>query len=311
MPLKKVAIVGTGAIGGYYGACLARAGFDVHFLVRSDFAALKERGMRIKTPAHEWVDPRPKIYRTSEEIGACDLVIVALKATANGALDQLVSPLLSESTAILTLENGLGSDELLAEKFGAQRVIGGLCFICVYRTQPGEIMCLHPGSLSLAEFGRPRGPRLMELEAAFVRAGVKTHAADDLLALRWKKLVWNVPFNGLSIAAGGISTDRILALPELESEVRALMLEVIEGAAVFNFKIPIDFMEQQISSTRTMGAYKPSSLVDYLAGREVEVEAIWGEPLRRAEARGAELPRLRMLYSLLKALTSLPPSSAR
>ena len=164
-------------------------------------------------------------------------------------------------------------------------------------------MCIEPGALAFGEFGRPISERLRALVAMFERAGVKCSAGDNLAELRWKKLVWNVPFNGLAIAAGGITTDKILASPELENQVRALMTEVIEAAAKFGYAIPSAFIEKQISSTRPMGPYRPSSLIDYLDGREVEVESIWGEPLRRAKKAGAAVPRLEMLYALLKQLT--------
>lgn len=282
---------------------LARAGHDVHFLVRSDAEAIRERGLTVQRPDGEFRLQPVHAHRTPEEMGPCDLVIIGLKATGNDALNRLIPPLLHERTALLTLENGLGSDEFLAERFGAGRVIGGLCFICVNRTAPGVIWCLQPGSLSLAEYGRPAGDRLRELAEHFSAAGVKTLVSDNLQEVRWKKLVWNVPFNGLSIAAGGITTDRILASPELEGEVRALMREIIDAAARLGFEIPPSFVDRQVELTRPMGAYKPSSLIDFLARREVEVEAIWGEPLRRAEAAGAAMPRLRMLYALLKRLT--------
>jgi 2-dehydropantoate 2-reductase len=139
----------------------------------------------------------------------------------------------------------------------------------------------------------------------FERSGVKCSMGDNLAELRWKKLVWNVPFNGLSIAAGGVTTDLILASPELENLVRALMAEIIEAAALLGYVIPRALIEKQITSTRPMGAYRPSSLIDYLEGREVEVESIWGEPLRRAQKAGASVPRLEMLYALLKRLTSV------
>jgi 2-dehydropantoate 2-reductase len=115
--------------------------------------------------------------------------------------------------------------------------------------------------------------------------------------------VWNVPFNGLSIAAGGIATDRLLANPDLEAEVRALMREVIDAAARLGHSIPESFIEAQVTATRPMGAYRPSSLIDYLEGREVEVESIWGEALRRAKKAGAAVPRLQALYANLLKLT--------
>lgn len=135
---SKIAIVGTGAIGSYYGARLAKSGADVRFLVRSDYTRIRERGLRLTLPTEAWTLYPINAYATTEEIGPVDLAIVSLKATANGVLGRLLPPLLNDRTTLLTLENGLGSDELLAEKFGAHRVVGGLCFIAVNRTGPGK-----------------------------------------------------------------------------------------------------------------------------------------------------------------------------
>jgi 2-dehydropantoate 2-reductase len=305
-PKPKIAIIGPGAIGCYYGCRLANVGGNVHFLLRSDFDAVRSSGrLRVVLPQSEIVISQPQIHRAPGEIGPCDLVIVALKTTANGVFDELIRPLLHEHTAILTFQNGLGSDEQLAGLFGPERVLGGLCFICVNRTAPGDILCIEPGTVAFGEFGRPVGDRLRTIVARFEHAGVRCASGDNLAELRWKKLVWNVPFNGLAIAAGGITTDLILASPDLENLVRALMNEIIEAAARLGYSVPYSFIEKQIGITRPMGAYRPSSLIDYLDGREVEVESIWGEPLRRAKKAGASVPRLEMLYALLTQLTSV------
>jgi 2-dehydropantoate 2-reductase len=295
---RKIAIVGAGALGCYYGALLARAGNHVIFLMRSDLDVVRARGLRVKLPREEF-SLRVEAEATPETIGPCDLVIVALKTTANHELATLITPLLHSRTAILTLQNGLGSDEELARLFGAERVMGGLCFVCVNRTGPAEILCIEPGSLSLGEFGGPVSVRLRAVEQLFSRAGVRCRTADNLAALRWRKLVWNVPFNGLSITAGGITTDKILASPALEADVRALMGEIIGAAARMGYDIPLGFIDEQIEQTRPMGPYKPSSLIDFLAGRPVEVEAIWGEPLRRARKVKADTPKLELLYAAL------------
>jgi len=301
----KIAIIGAGAIGCYYGCRLAKVGEDVHFVMRNDLARVRANGrLRIKLPQEEIVVSAPQIHGVPEEIGPCDLVVVALKATANRVFANLIRPLLHERTMILTLQNGLGSDEQLANLFGAERVLGGLCFICVNRTAPGEILCIEPGSVAFGEFGRPASERLRQVAAMFERSGVKCSVGDNLAELRWKKLVWNVPFNGISIAAGGVTTDLILASSELENLVRTLMAEVIEAAALLGYTISHALIDKQIASTRPMGAYRPSSLIDYLDGREVEVESIWGEPLRRAQKAGASVPRLEMLYALLISLTT-------
>jgi 2-dehydropantoate 2-reductase len=232
-----------------------------------------------------------------------DTIIVATKTTVQTELPRLLAPLLHARTTVLTLQNGLGADEALAAACGAERVVGGLCFVCVNRTGPGELHCLEPGSVALAEFAGPAGPRVQAIADAFRAAGVVCSVHDRLIDVRWKKLVWNIPFNGLAIAAGGIATDRILADPALETEVRALMTEVIAAARRLGVDIPMSFIERQIAHTRPMGAYRPSSLIDFLEGRPIELEAIWGEPLRRAQAVGVPMPHLAQLYATLRRVT--------
>lgn len=301
---RNIAVVGAGAVGCYYGARLARAGEDVGFLMRGDLAVVRERGLRVRVDEHGRLDEfalaRVRCAATPEELGPADLVVVALKTTANDGIERLVAPLLHDTTTILTLQNGLGSDELLARLFGDRRVVGGLCFVCVNRVAPGVVHCTAPGSVSFGEFGRPAGDRTRALAGLFARAGVRCFVGDSLGELRWRKLVWNVPFNGLAIAAGGLTTDRILADPALEAEARALMDEVIEAAAAIGHVIPRDFLDAQVELTRPMGAYRPSSLIDYQEGREVEVESIWGEAVRRARAAGAAVPRMEALYRALE-----------
>jgi 2-dehydropantoate 2-reductase len=302
----KIAIVGAGAVGGYYGARLARAGDEVHFLLRSDFTAVRDHGWRITDHEGTWTLHPAHAHDRPETIGACDLVIIAAKATANPALPPLVRPLLGAETLVLTLQNGLGNVEFHAAYAGAERVLGGLCFVCINRVAPGVIEKYIPGSVRLGEFSGPARERTHALAARFARAGVDCRAVDSLAEALWRKLVWNVPFNGLAIAAGGVTTDVILARPELLERARELMREVRAGAAAHGIDIPEAFLEKQIEVTRPMGAYAPSSLVDYLAGREVEVEAIWGEPARRASAAGVVLPRLEALYKQLRALGPRP-----
>jgi 2-dehydropantoate 2-reductase len=299
----RIAIVGSGAIGTYYGTRLALAGADVRFLLRGDYEGVRHRGslrVTLRDGVHE-LKPA-QVFRTTAEIRAVDLVIITLKTTANAALPDLLPPLLGPETAILTLQNGLGSDEALAAQYGAARVIGGLAFIAVTRSGPGEVTCHHPGSLTLAEFGRRPVERTRQLALQFEAAGVRNRVAANLLEARWRKLVWNIPFNGLAIARGGITTDKLCAGPALAAEVRELMCEVQHAAAAFGFVIPDEFLKLQFDVTPPMGAYPPSSLVDYLAGREVEVDAIWGEPLRRAQAAGLAVPRLAALHADLRRL---------
>jgi len=299
--LGKISVVGSGAVGCYYGGMLAHAGCDVHFLMRSDLAAVQKRGLTIKTRGDSiHVPVRPKA--TSKEIGPCDMVLIALKATANAALDQSIPPLLHEHTALVTLQNGLGNEEYLAERWGKERVAGALCFVCLNRTAPAEVTHFDHGSISIGEFGRAISPRVEALVQAFVSAGIDAKAVDDLVCERWRKLVWNVPFNGLAVATNGANVADILGDDALRTEARALMDDVREGAGRLGYDISAEFADFQIERSWSMGPYKPSSVIDWEAGRPVEVEAIWGEPLRQGRKAGAQMPRLGLLYALLKRL---------
>lgn len=298
----RIAIVGSGALGCYYGARLAKAGNDVHFLVRSGRAAIMARGIRVKTPAERFTVKKVQTHATAEDIGPCDLVIVTVKATANAALAKLLPPLVGPNTLVLTLQNGLGVEEPVAEVVGGDRVLGAICFVGVMRSAPGVVQCSFPGLIMLGEFGRPAQARTREVAQLFEKAGVKCEAQDNLEELRWKKLVWNVPFNGLAIAGGGITTDVLMADEGLKTLARRLMEEILEAAAKFGHTIPRSFMDLQFERTSKLGKYEPSSLIDYREGRAIELEEIWGEPVRRAKSVGVPVPRLEMLYFLIKRL---------
>jgi 2-dehydropantoate 2-reductase len=179
--------------------------------------------------------------------------------------------------------------------------MGGLCFVCLNRTAPGVIEHLGHGRLSIGEFKGPPQDRTLRVVTDFQRAGVEAKAVQSLITERWRKLVWNVPFNGLGIVAAA-NVAEVLNDERLEANARALMAEVIHAAGKLGYAIRPDFIESQIQSSLTMGGYRSSSQIDYEAGREVEVEAIWGEPLRQARAAGAETSRLELLYALLRRL---------
>jgi 2-dehydropantoate 2-reductase len=298
----RIVVIGAGALGCYYGARLAKSGEDVHFLVRSGRAALIARGIRVKTPTERIHLRKVQVYGSPAEIGPCDLVILAIKATSNVVLKTLLPPLLGPETLVLTLQNGLGVEEPVADIVGIGRVLGAICYIGCTRTAPGVVDCSFPGLMTIGKFGRPAGERTQAVAALWRRAGVKCEAQNNLEGQRWHKLVWNVPFNGLAIVAGGITTDVLLADEGLRTLARRLMEEIVEAAAKFGHEIPRSFVDLQFERTARMGAYRPSSLIDFTEGREVEVEEIWGEAVRRAKSVGVPVPRLEMLYWLIKHL---------
>lgn len=298
----KIAVVGAGAVGAWYAAKLALAGHEAHFVLRSDFEAVRASGYTLRDHAGEQRLYPVNAHRDTATVGACDLVIIGLKATANDKFAELITPLVGPETTLLTLQNGMGNAEALGEIFGIPKVMAGLCFVCLNRTGPGVIENYHHGKIAFGEGAGPARERTHAVARAFADAGVVVEVADSLEEILWKKLCWNVPFNGLAIAAGGITTDKILASPELTATAGALMREIQAAAKARGFVIPDSFLEHQFKVTREMDAYKPSSLIDYLAGRPVEVDAIWGYPLRRALVAGVAMPELAKLHAKLISL---------
>ena len=300
----RIAIVGSGAIGGYFGGCMAYAGEDVHFLMRSDLLSVRVNGLSVKREhAPSFTLNNVKCYPSTTEIGPCDLVIVALKSTDNDSLAYLLPPLLGENTVILTLQNGLGNVELLQSQFGVGRVLGGIVFMGINRVSSGRIENYNPngGTVTIGEPFAPVSDRVRQVCALMDRAKIINKAAEDFQEALWRKLIWNVPYNGLSVVANA-TTDVILDTPHLSAISHELMKEIQAGARALNIDIPDAFIENQPAYTRPLGAYKPSSLLDYQAHRPVEVEAIWGEPLRRGTKAGATMPCLALLYAQIRAL---------
>ncbi|MBB5350002.1 2-dehydropantoate 2-reductase [Haloferula luteola] len=297
----RIALVGAGAVGLYYGARLALQGEDVHFLLRSDYEAVKERGIVIESVDGDAVLEGAKVFRSPEEIGEVDWILVAWKATANDQFEEILRPMVGPNTQVVTLQNGLGNCERLAELFGAERVCGGLCFVCINRLGPGHVKHTAGGKVTLGEWvpepGLPRAERLSE---AFRQAGVVSTAVETLPAAQWRKLVWNFPFNGLAIAEGGVTTDVLLAQPEIEEEIAGLMREVMAVARAQGYAMEDSLVDFEIGRTRPMGPYRPSSMIDYVEGRPVEFEAIWGEPLRRALSLGVAVPRMEKLAARIR-----------
>lgn len=299
----RIAVIGSGALGLYYGALLQRQGNDVRFLLRRDFEAITQKGLSVTSPAGDFHLEHVQGFRKPAQMGQVDLVLVGLKTFANDRLVNLTAPLMNGEAAILTLQNGLGNEEVLAEAFGTERVLGGVAFLCSNRGEPGTVHHLGEGAIRLGEAGGGLSRRAEKLAAMFREADVRCEAVADLARARWEKLVWNIPFNGLC-AQTGLPTGQLLARPSLRQAALALMQEVIEGANAQNLSAPIpaaEFSARMLKLTEGMGDYRPSMQIDRQEGRPLELEAIYGMPLRRAAERGAPMAGVALLHALLAA----------
>jgi len=304
---------------------MARAGHEVHFLLRSDYETVRRQGVRILSPLGDF-QVQPLCARIPGEIGQSELVLIGLKTTANAQFRSLLPPLVGHNTLVVTLQNGLGNEEQLARLFPAEQILGCLCFVCLNRLEPGLIRHSDHGQVVLGEFGRPPSARTESLASVLREASIRCRLTDNLARTHWEKLVWNIPFNGLGVAAAAgleafeaqntpclnassretFPTDRLLRDPGWSALLRELMLEVIHTANALHLEISEALADTQLALTRSMGAYKASTLIDFERRFPLELESLFLEPLRQACQAGVPTPRLQRLCEILEQLDTPP-----
>jgi 2-dehydropantoate 2-reductase len=304
------AIVGTGALGGYYGGLLAKSGLNVHFLFHSDFEHVVRHGLRVDSKDGDFHLPSVLAYRKCDEMPVVDCVLVCLKSTQNHLLPELLPPLLREDSVVLVLQNGLHVEQSTRDVVGPGRVAGGCCFLCSNKIGPGHIRHIDYGKILFgpyrglddSEIG-PSFQRLQAIERDLAFAGIECKLTDDLTTARWRKLMWNIPFNGLSVILNA-STDVIMADADARSLARRISEEVRQTACLCGSAIEPEFVDWIIEHTDEMVPYDSSMRLDFNHGRPIEVEAIYGNALRHAERHQATTPILTTMYQQLRFLAA-------
>jgi 2-dehydropantoate 2-reductase len=301
---RSYAIIGTGALGGFYGARLQHAGCELHFLLHSDYKHVRQHGLICESPDGDFTLPKVNAYADVRDMPRCDVVCVCLKTTQNHLLPQLLPPIVKEDSVVLVMQNGLGMEAQAAEAVGAKHVVGGLCFLCSNKAGPGHIRHLGYTLVALAEFStRGISERLRAIADDFRRARVEIELAEDLDAIRWQKLVWNIPYNGLSVTLDATTTE-LMTNPQSRQLVEAIMHEVVADARACGVALTDDIIARMLSNTEKMAPYRTSMKVDYDDRRPLEIEAIFGNPLRAAQRTGASSPLLEQLYAQLAFLNA-------
>lgn len=289
----KIAILGTGCMGAYFGGHLAHAGEDVAFLARSTYEPIKRNGLTLEGPDGIIHVAHPQIYREAAECGPADIVLVCWKTYANRQLAECLPPLLHRDTLVLTTQNGMGNAEAAAEIVPPERVGGALCFSSFMPAAPSVFRNLGANDTRLApmETTTTGLARMEDISRLMERAGIHTSLHESLEALLWRKLVINIPFNGVSLAEGGLTGGQLATLPGAAERMRGIMEEICRAAELRGHPLPAGTADQEIARILHLENFIPSSAQDYLNGRPVEYEAIWEIPLQRALQAGAEAPR--------------------
>ncbi len=299
----KYAIVGTGAIGGYYGGRLANSDKDVHFLFNTEYEHVNQNGLRVDSVKGDFVINPINAYHSTADMPKCDVVLVGLKSTQNHLLPQILPPLLKPDTLVVLIQNGLGLEGKLAAALPNQPIAGAAAFICSSRVGQGHIRHADYGALNIGTYQGDNQNIITQIKNDFERAGVPFTIASDLNEMRWRKLVWNIPYNGLTVALN-TSTDKLMSTPSTRALVTDLMNEVVDAASVCDAIIEREFVDKMLAMTDRMTPYSPSMKLDFDNHRPMEIEAIYTNPVKTALTAGYHMRKTEMLEQELRFIAS-------
>jgi 2-dehydropantoate 2-reductase len=305
----RIGIIGSGAIGGFYGLMLARAGFDVHFLLRSEFAAVASQGLQINSAVHGNLHlDNVQAYQSAADMPPCDWLLIGAKTTSNAELAPLISQAAAPGAKVVLMQNGLAvEDELRPLLPDSLHLLGGLCYICAHRSAPGVVEHQALGNVNLGYHSGPasdadsRQQILEQGSALFQAAGLDSTAMAELNQARWQKLVWNVPYNGLAVLLNSATT-ALMGNVDSRALIEAIMQEVVDAAGACGYQLPAGFAGKLLAATDRMPDYLPSMYHDFALQRPLELHAIYAAPLAAAAKTGYAMPRTEMLYQTLRFL---------
>jgi 2-dehydropantoate 2-reductase len=298
MKKLKYAVVGTGALGGFYGGMLAKAGEEVHFMFHNDFEYVKENGLKVDSVTGDFHLMNINAYNNSESMPQCDIVLVCLKTTNNWQLKKILPPLLHSSTCVILIQNGLNIEKELATSFTGIDIAGGLAFICSNKVGKGHIVHLDYGKLTLGSYNMKNTDLLKKVCDDFISAGVPAELSDNLEESRWRKLVWNIPYNGLCVVLNA-TTGELMSNPASYSLIRDIMSEVVFAARACNLNIDESFVQEMLEATSVMKTYAPSMKLDFDNKRQLETDAIYSSPVKEAQNHGFLMSKVKMLEQQL------------
>lgn len=296
----KILLFGTGAVGSFYAGKLSQAGAVVSVVSRSDYDVVKKQGIKIRSVLGDFQFIPDRVLKSGAEYkDNPDFVLVATKVLPEIDIYNLIKDSVTAESSIVLLQNGIDIEKTTAEKFPENEIISALAFICVSRTGYGMIDHQDYGRIVIGKYPGGITDRVRLLEKLFAESGLPVESTRDVIAARWKKLLWNAPFNPLSVICGGADTKVMLGNPEVKILCTEIMNEVLQLSIADSHPLDRSMIIKNIEDTEKMTPYKTSMLLDYENKRPMEVDAILGNALRIAGKYNIKTPHLKTLYALL------------
>ncbi|MFA6955426.1 MAG: 2-dehydropantoate 2-reductase [Thermoanaerobaculia bacterium] len=306
----KIAIMGSGGVGGYYGARLASTGHDVHFIARGEHArAMRERGLRIESGTGDLELTSVRVAEDPREIGVAELVVIAVKLWDTEAAARAVVPLVGPSTVVVSLQNGVEKDDVIASIVGREPLVGGVTWIIARIAEPGVIA--HVGALQRVAIGELDGSdseRVARVVAAFSNAGVNAAASRDIRRATWEKFAF-LASSAAVTAVTRLTMGAVRSHPATRALLRDAIAETAAVARAEGIAIADGFVDEQMRFVDTLPPSGRASMAnDLLHGGRLELDWLSGAVVRRGEAAGVPTPVHRILYATLAPFANGAPA---
>ena len=295
-------MVGAGAVGGYFGTLLHQSGADITFLVRpATYEQIKQKGLTVESYKGT-MTVQPQMVLAQGLFSPYDLIILSVKCYDLETVFQQIKPVVSPGTILMTLQNGVNTEDRLIQSFGGQNIIGGVAYITSKLLEPGRIGHYKRGIITIGELGGEKTGRLIKIYDVLIRAQITTHMTEEILKKKWEKLCWNATFNSLSILLNG-PVSMILESQGALDVIRQVICEIRSVAKQIGIHLNEKTAEETISSSNGLKEYHTSMYEDWKSGKKTENDYLNGYIYQKGRSLNISTPMNFALYQAVKAIT--------
>ena len=311
---KKLLIYGTGAVGGYYGGVLAKAGFDVTFIARGKtYEALKKNGLTLILEGKKEIIPI-KVFNDTKDLGIFDYIFISVKSIDTKDAAEKIKNNVGPDTNVLSFQNGVDNEEIIGNVVGIDKVVGSSVYVTSRQIELGVIDQFGYNAVMFGELDKRESKRVLELRNILESSGIVCVIPQDMLAELWNKLVWNASFNPVSVLTGK-TVDKMLEDKESFELIKNIMTEVRDVAIAYGVNIRPDTVEfnltrskrivkQNATESQDFTGFKTSMLQDFEKGKPIELEELVGVVVRKAKEKNMKVPHTEKVYNQIKEKTS-------
>jgi len=298
----RIAVIGAGAVGGYFGAKLAAAGQDVAFIARgAHLDALRRAGLRVDSPGAPLHIKNSLFTSESREAGPVDLILFCVKSYDTEAAMEMLGPMIGDSTLILSLQNGIDNPQKIARRWGEERTLAGVVYIGAKLAAPGMIAHSAGGKIVFGRLDGAIDPAAKAVQQTLTAAAIACELSRNIQRVQWTKLLWNAPFCAISCLTRA-NVKQIVESDSLTKLALDCMAEVQAAARTCGIDLPAESFQETLTFSRGLGDFKPSMLQDLEAAKPLEYEAFNGIVVKLLRQAGKPAPINEIFHGTLKFL---------